>query len=137
MERMKQFFKDKKNVALVILSLILVSFVVASPTSTYTEEINKLKEEIKTQQEQIKQLENDKKKLESELNVSNSQNTFNTNYSKSTTDNSTTKQETVWITNNGNKYHSSNCRALTDNRQEITLEQAQNNGYEPCGICIK
>lgn len=42
---------------------------------------------------------------------------------------------TVYITNTGNKYHSSGCRTLKKSKIETTLKRAIASGYEPCGIC--
>jgi len=41
----------------------------------------------------------------------------------------------VYITNTGKKYHESGCRYLKDSKIEISLSDAQSQGYEPCGVC--
>lgn len=46
--------------------------------------------------------------------------------------------ELVYITQSGEKYHKSHCWHITDceNTIEITLEEAQNGGFEPCKDCF-
>lgn len=46
-----------------------------------------------------------------------------------------TTEETVWIGETGTKYHHNNCRTLRDNKYEITLQEALNQGREPCKVC--
>lgn len=46
-----------------------------------------------------------------------------------------TKNITVYITDTGKKYHIKGCRALDDSQYPISLEDAINSGYSPCGIC--
>lgn len=41
----------------------------------------------------------------------------------------------VFITDTGKKYHRSGCRYLKDSKIEISLSDAQSQGYEPCGVC--
>lgn len=41
----------------------------------------------------------------------------------------------VYITNYGEKYHTSYCRTLKDSHISISLEDAKTRGYKPCGIC--
>jgi len=50
------------------------------------------------------------------------------------TDNSKNTQM-VWITDNGSKYHSKSGCSNMDNPYQITKEDAQNMGYEPCKRC--
>lgn len=45
------------------------------------------------------------------------------------------KTLTVYITNTGTKYHRESCSSLSKSRIPITLEEAVERGYEPCGIC--
>ena len=45
-------------------------------------------------------------------------------------------QETVFITETGEKYHGANCRSIRGkNTYEVTLQEALNKGLEPCKIC--
>lgn len=45
-------------------------------------------------------------------------------------------QETVFITETGEKYHGPNCRSIRGkNTYEVTLQEALNKGLEPCKIC--
>ena len=46
-----------------------------------------------------------------------------------------TTEKTVWIGETGTKYHYSNCRTLRGNKYEITLQEALNQGREPCKVC--
>ena len=41
----------------------------------------------------------------------------------------------VYITNTGEKYHKSGCRYLKDSKIEISLSEAQSQGYDACGVC--
>lgn len=47
--------------------------------------------------------------------------------------------ETYCIIGNGKKYHLTNCSYIKADSKcsEITLEEAQKKGYEPCSRCIK
>lgn len=49
-----------------------------------------------------------------------------------------TKSETitVYVTNTGKKYHEYGCRYLQFSCIEKELQQAINQGYTPCYICI-
>lgn len=42
---------------------------------------------------------------------------------------------TVYITETGNKYHTSGCRYLSKSKIAITLDEAKARGYTPCGVC--
>jgi hypothetical protein len=42
---------------------------------------------------------------------------------------------TVFITETGVKYHRHSCRHLKRSREELTLDEARQRGYEPCGVC--
>lgn len=41
----------------------------------------------------------------------------------------------VYITDTGTKYHTADCRTLKNSKQAITLKEAKERGYTPCGIC--
>ena len=43
--------------------------------------------------------------------------------------------QTVYITNTGEKYHSSGCRYLSKSKNSISLSDALNQGYEACKVC--
>ena len=43
--------------------------------------------------------------------------------------------QTVFITNTGEKYHSSDCRYLSKSKNSISLSDALNQGYEACKVC--
>lgn len=42
---------------------------------------------------------------------------------------------TVYITNNGSKYHTSGCRYLRKSKIPISLSSAKAHGYTPCSVC--
>ena len=42
---------------------------------------------------------------------------------------------TVYITDTGEKYHRISCGSLWNSQHAVTLQQAINRGYEPCGRC--
>ncbi len=43
--------------------------------------------------------------------------------------------EKVWINEDSNKYHRADCRFLEERRVDISEEEAQERGYEPCQLC--
>ena len=43
---------------------------------------------------------------------------------------------TIYVTDTGNKYHKYGCRYLQYSCIEKELQQAINQGYTPCSICI-
>ena len=43
--------------------------------------------------------------------------------------------QTVYITNTGEKYHSSGCRYLSKSKIPISLSDAKARGYTPCSVC--
>ena len=47
------------------------------------------------------------------------------------------KENVVYITKTGKKYHLSNCRYIQgkNNLTELTIFEAENAGYEPCKVC--
>lgn len=49
--------------------------------------------------------------------------------------NSSTSGKVVYITETGTKYHKAGCRYLKDSKIEITLEEAQEEGYTACKVC--
>lgn len=44
-------------------------------------------------------------------------------------------ETTVYVTNTGEKYHSSSCRYLSKSRTPMSLEEAVKAGYGPCSRC--
>lgn len=42
---------------------------------------------------------------------------------------------TVYITDTGKSYHRSDCQHLSKSKHSITLEDAKERGYSPCGSC--
>lgn len=42
----------------------------------------------------------------------------------------------VYITHAGTKYHKDGCMHLNDTKQEISLNEAIREGYEPCAVCF-
>lgn len=45
------------------------------------------------------------------------------------------KEDVVYITATGSKYHRSNCSYLANSKYETTLSSAKSSGYEPCSRC--
>ena len=41
----------------------------------------------------------------------------------------------VYITQSGTKYHTEDCSHLSKSKIPVTLEQAKQQGYEPCSAC--
>ncbi len=48
---------------------------------------------------------------------------------------STASERTVYITNSGTKYHRAGCRFLNKSKIEISLSEAQAQGYTACQVC--
>ena len=46
-----------------------------------------------------------------------------------------TKEQTVYITRTGMKYHRDGCRCLSRRRIPISLKDAKARGYTPCSVC--
>ena len=46
-----------------------------------------------------------------------------------------TKEQTVYITRTGKKYHTATCRYLSHSKIPVSLKDAQANGYTPCSVC--
>lgn len=45
------------------------------------------------------------------------------------------KAQTVYVTDNGKKYHAKNCDLVKTGKKGIELAEAKKKGYEPCKIC--
>ena len=45
------------------------------------------------------------------------------------------RDDVVFVTSSGEKYHRDGCRYLTESRIPMALSEARGRGYEPCGIC--
>ena len=41
----------------------------------------------------------------------------------------------VWVGETGTKYHIQSCPTLKGKGHQITLQQAQSEGREPCKVC--
>jgi competence protein ComEC len=46
-----------------------------------------------------------------------------------------TKEQTVYITKTGKKYHRANCRYLSKSKIVTSLKDATAHGYTPCSVC--
>ena len=46
-----------------------------------------------------------------------------------------TKEQTVYITKTGKKYHTASCRYLGKSKIPISLKDAKAKGYTPCSVC--
>jgi hypothetical protein len=45
------------------------------------------------------------------------------------------KEQTVYVTKTGKKYHRDGCRYLRSSRIPVVLKDAKANGYTPCSVC--
>lgn len=54
---------------------------------------------------------------------------------KNTNDNFETQEETVWIPRTGSKYHNDPDCSNMKNPTPVTIEEAEEQGYEPCKKC--
>lgn len=43
--------------------------------------------------------------------------------------------QTVYVTENGKKYHKKNCTLVNEGKKGIELAEAKKKGLEPCGVC--
>ena len=43
--------------------------------------------------------------------------------------------QTVYVTDNGKKYHAKNCSLAKTGKKGMTLAEAKKGGYEPCKSC--
>jgi hypothetical protein len=48
---------------------------------------------------------------------------------------SQTKEQTVYITKTGKKYHTATCRYLSRSRIPVSLKDAKGRGYTACSVC--
>jgi competence protein ComEC len=46
-----------------------------------------------------------------------------------------TKEETVYVTKTGKKYHRATCRYLSRSKISTSLKDAKANGYTACSVC--
>ncbi len=46
------------------------------------------------------------------------------------------KAQTVYIADNGKKYHQRNCSSAKTGKHGIELAEAKKQGYEPCKVCM-
>ena len=153
----KSFWKDKKNIAIVILTFLLFCFIVTYPTDSNSklEELNNqvnslnsqiedLNNQIKEKDNQISNFQNENEELKTSKQepkkeeitktsstTTSASKTSQTSNSKTTNDNS----EMVWVGETGTKYHNTNCRTLKGKGHQITLQQALSEGKEPCKVC--
>lgn len=153
METKKTFWKDKKNIAIIILSFLLFCAICAYSTPTditeYENKINELNSQVNTLNEIIqdnnnqiqnlqdanKLLQEDKNKLENEKNELNSQIEELQKTSSTQTTSSTNNSQMVWVGETGTKYHNQGCRTLKGKGHQITMQQALAEGREPCKVC--
>jgi hypothetical protein len=48
---------------------------------------------------------------------------------------STLFSQTVYVTKTGKKYHSDNCRYLSQSKIRTTVDEALSKNYSPCSVC--
>ena len=53
----------------------------------------------------------------------------------SDTSTSQKNEQKVYVTNNGKKYHNAGCRYLAKSKIEMSLSEAEAQGYTPCKVC--
>ena len=46
-----------------------------------------------------------------------------------------TKEQTVYITKTGKKYHTATCRYLAKSKISISLKDAKTRGFTACSVC--
>jgi hypothetical protein len=46
-----------------------------------------------------------------------------------------TKEQTVYVTKTGKKYHTATCRYLAKSKIPISLKDAEAKGYTACSVC--
>ncbi len=46
-----------------------------------------------------------------------------------------TKEQTVYVTKTGKKYHTATCRYLAKSKIPMSLKDAKAKGYTPCSVC--
>ena len=185
----KSFWKDKKNIAIVILAFLLFCFMVAygdsdaykvdeltTQVNELTEKNTELNSKIEDTEKQItnlqdanqllvnekEQLENEKQELTTKVeelqktssSSANSSSTSSSNSSSSSspssksasssatpksssssTTSSNSNSQMVWVGETGTKYHIQSCPTLKGKGHQITLQQAQAEGREPCKVC--
>ena len=108
-----------------------------SPSSNILATLEEEKIDIisQTKNTNIEQSENNQN--ENQYYTSNSTENYNISNTNTYTNLNTqnTNEETVWIGETGTKYHKYTCRTLRGNKYEITLQEAINQGREPCKVC--
>lgn len=149
-EKIKNFCKDKKNLAIVILSALLLLSPSGQTNNTskideLTAEISSLRETISTLEKENQDLKQENSQLQaSTTTTSESTDTTTTTDIADTTeisDTSVTTQpsdndsEMVWVGNTGTKYHRESCRTLKGNGHQITMKQALSEGKQACKVC--
>ena len=45
------------------------------------------------------------------------------------------KEQSIYITRTGKRYHRANCRYLARSKFEMSLKEAKQQGYTPCKVC--
>lgn len=43
--------------------------------------------------------------------------------------------QTVYVKENGKKYHKKNCSVVSEGKKGMELNEAKKKGYEPCNVC--
>ncbi len=115
------------------------------------EKINEINESIKTLESEKQKLEEEKSALEGEKQTLTTQieelkktssiltERKNAKVSTSSSTVTTTAQNTnsaiVYVTNTGKKYHKSSCSYLKKSKIQMTLSEAQSQGYTACSKC--
>jgi hypothetical protein len=45
------------------------------------------------------------------------------------------KEQSIYVTRTGKRYHRANCRYLARSKFEMSLKEAKQQGYTPCKVC--
>lgn len=148
----KDFWNDKKNIAIVVLSILLF-FCILGLGSNNSNEVEELKEKISSLEASSSNLESENTKLKQEkenLETENQKLKESSNQPQQTTENTESEKvnstaisvqssednsEIVWVGETGKKYHVQGCRTLKGKGHQITLKQALSEGRQACKVC--
>lgn len=134
--------KDKNKFEVLILILIClvgvgIGFMLNSAINNNLARYNDLLLNIDTLQAQMDILESNVEKLHQNSNSDTQTTQFKTqgNVAGKSVDKS--KNETVWKTKTGEKYHRKDCESLDENAIQISIQEAISAGIEPCKRCFE
>lgn len=107
-----------------------------------TKQVQTLTTEKQNLQAQVTQLTDSNKSLQSQVDSlkassssSGSSSSSSSSSGSSSSSSYTPQSRTVYITENGSKYHKSGCRYLKKSKIAISLSEAKARGYTACSVC--